>query len=135
MPLHAGYLNLSTSKVKIGGDTIQVSQAGLADQLFHGGLADHGGVETSLRADLQSQRAGGVSLRIKIQNKDGMPRLRNGGRQIHRGRGFPNAPLLVGNGNDFCLHGIVMLPLLCLPSVVIGKPSRNGIRIFPINTG
>ena len=48
----------------------------------------------------QSQSAGGVRLRIQIEQQHPLARLRQARREIHRRRGLAYPALLIGNGND-----------------------------------
>ena len=51
-------------------------------------------------AIIDAKAGAGVALRIKVDQQHRPSTGRQGGRQIDRGCGFPDAPLLVGNGDN-----------------------------------
>ena len=53
---------------------------------------------------LQAQPAGGVGLRIEVEQKHALPHGGEAGGEIDGGGGFPNAALLVGNRYDRSRH-------------------------------
>jgi hypothetical protein len=103
--LHACNLNLRACKVEVRWDSREVRETCVADEFLHRGLADHCGVKAATGGLLKAEGAGGVCLRVEVEQENRMPRFSDGGGEIDRGGGFTHAPLLVGDGDDLGLHG------------------------------
>jgi len=83
----------------------------------------------------EAHSAGGVGLRVEVEKQDAFADSRNARSKIHRGGGFSNAALLIGDRNDFDWHARIIiggseLPIILTASEFIGaKPGiHTGAR-------
>jgi hypothetical protein len=71
-----------------------------ADQFMDIFTFHQGSVKTAAILLHQAQAAGGVGLRVKVEQQGSNPACRKTGRQVDGGRRFSDATFLVGYGNN-----------------------------------
>lgn len=98
--VHACEIHFGPGEVEFGGKNLEVRVAGGLEQVEGAGLPQEDGVETFSGHVLQAQAAGGVGLRIEINEEDATAREGGAGGEVDGGGGFPDASLLIDNGND-----------------------------------
>jgi hypothetical protein len=97
---HARDFDFSARQIEIGRHDEQVIAAGRQDFISNGSLTQQGFVQTNLLYTFQTERAGGVSLGIKVNNQNAVAQFRQRGPKIHgRGR-FADASLLISDCDD-----------------------------------
>ena len=100
-----GNVDLGAGEVKLGWDDIEAEDAGFED--FFGKVVfvgEEGVVDRGTGGLGESERAGGVGLRIEVEKEDGFPPLGERGGKIDGGGGLAHAAFLVGDGDDWGGH-------------------------------
>ena len=69
-----------------------------------GAFAEQGAIGAGALGFFQAQTAGGVGLRVEVDEKDGPAGRGEAGREIDGGGGFAHAALLIGDRDEFGWH-------------------------------
>ena len=94
-------LYLHAGQVHGGGNNVQPFSAGRPDALFRRNLVEQGGVQAGRLPGVDAQAAGGVGLRVQVNNENFLFQLGQGGGQVDSRGGLSHSPFLVGDGDDF----------------------------------
>ena len=97
----AGDFDLGTGEVEVAGDEPQVLPAGGDDFFRERAVAGEGAVNGQSLRRRKAEGAGGVGLRIKVDEEDARAAGGEAGREIDGGRGFAHAAFLIGDRDDF----------------------------------
>jgi len=97
----AGQFYFHAGQVHGGGNDVQPFSAGRQDALFRSKLAEQGRVQAGHVFSVNAHAAGGIGLRIQVNDQDFLLQLGQGGGQVDGRGGFSHSPLLVGDGDDF----------------------------------
>ena len=105
MILQPRHLDLRARQVEVGGDDKKVVDAGRQHLLGQLGFADQRAVQAQALGAFQTERAGGVGLRVEVNEQNTPAQLRQTRRQADRRGGFTHPALLVGDGDELHVHG------------------------------
>ena len=128
---YLGKLHLGRGEVLLARNEGEVLVRRRCDHVEGAALAVQGPVEAAARLFLHADGAGGVGLGVQIHEKRVDLLFGQCCRQVHGGRGFADAALLVGNGEDSGGHEELSRP--CYGEV--GTPASAASRGLRKNCG
>jgi len=120
MVRHARDFDFGAGQIEIGRHDKQVIAARGNDFFSNGSPAEQRFVEADLLDSFQTERAGRVRLRIKINKQNAMAQLRQPSAEIYGCGRFPDAAFLISDRDDF--H---FIPEQSLPDDVVARSKRK----------
>src|ERR1700737_356571 len=107
MIVHARDLDFGSGQIEIGRNEEQMRKTRGQNLFSNGRAAEERVVQIFGFEFLHAERAGGVALRVKIDNQDALTSFGERGAEIDsRGR-FADAALLIGDSDDFHVRGTI----------------------------
>ncbi len=101
--VHAGHFDFEAGEIDVRGDEGEVFDARGGDGGANVIRAGERAVEGGRVFDFGGHGAGGVALRVEVDEEDALAARGEAGGEIDGGRGFADAAFLVGHREDF--HG------------------------------
>lgn len=99
----AGQLDLDAAEVHFAGDEMEAVEGGGEDFFEQRAFAEERAVGAGTGGFLDADAAGGVGLRVHIDEEDALPEGGEARRKVHGRGGFPPR-LLIGNRHDIARH-------------------------------
>ena len=104
MIFDARQLEVRAAQVQFARDDFEPVEGGLLDLVEQRALAEQRLVAACALGLLQAQTAGGVGLRVEVEQQHALPHCGEAGGEVDGGGGFPHAALLVGDRDDGSRH-------------------------------
>lgn len=92
--------DVCAAQVQFAGDDLEPLESGRADARGERFLAEQGGVGTGAGDFLETQPAGGIGLRVQVQQEHPSAQGGQTGGEVDGGGRFADAAFLVGNCED-----------------------------------
>lgn len=93
-------VDFSTGEIHVSGDDGEIVSTGGDDVIENSAFADQRGVEAHIGGGLDAEPAGGIGLRIKVDEENALSEFGKSCGQVNGGSGFSHTSFLVGNGDD-----------------------------------
>ena len=107
MIAHPCDLNFGAGEIEIGRDNEEARQSRRQNFLGNGDTAEKRFIQTFAFEFLHAERAGGISLRIEIDEQHAHAFLREGESKVHGRRRFADTAFLVCDRDDFHARGTI----------------------------
>src|SRR5215469_955109 len=104
MVFGAGEFDVRAAEVDFAGDDVEAVEGGALDFFGKRAFAKQGTVGAAALGFFEAEAAGGVGLRVEVEEEDAFAVGGKAGGEVDGGGGFSNAAFLVGDGYDFGRH-------------------------------
>src|SRR5438876_9001928 len=104
MIFRPGQFHVRTAQVHFARNDVEPLEGGAFDLVKQIAVAEQYAVSAVTFSLFQPQTAGGVGLRIEVEQQHALAEHREARRQIYGGRGLTDPALLIGDRDDFGWH-------------------------------